>query len=379
MTSNPQNLPSSAAKEAVRRAIAEASSFDSLTRAASVRALAQSDALQTAMRPIESMRRQLEALDPTRGLMDALASTGLLTAGPNAPGLKVMSVVEQIQRKSDLMARVANDSLGLSARVIAQSKELERILAPSKLASVHLEELVGGAAFRLAAAQAARWQAPFEELTRFVDRFKEPLGDAAVRSLFESAARVSKGAGLARLVEEAAEAERSPEVQDRAVDVLHEVAARAEAELTLQGAVDQFVLAIEQTKEPLLQKLLTVWLVPFIYLLLGMVLNPVGDYYVKKHLEASSPQEATKVVKEAAIAEVGDVRLLSDYRFVTAKQLRATVTPKARAPVIGQLRFSQVVRVVEKERDFTLVAWKSEDGKVELQAWVFSRYLARFE
>ena len=83
-------------------------------------------------------------------------------------------------------------------------------------------------------------------------------------------------------------------------------------------------------------------------------------------------------MKEAAREAVGDVRILSDFRFVSAQSLAMKNGPKARAPVVGQLRFGQTVRVLERERDFTLVVWRSEDGKVELQGWVFSRYLKRF-
>lgn len=51
--------------------------------------------------------------------------------------------------------------------------------------------------------------------------------------------------------------------------------------------------------------------------------------------------------------------------------------PWAKAPVAGQLRFGQIVRVLVKERDFSHVVWRSEDGKVELQGGVFSLYLKR--
>ena len=63
---------------------------------------------------------------------------------------------------------------------------------------------------------------------------------------------------------------------------------------------------------------------------------------------------------------------------MSAQSLALRLGPKAKAQAIGNLRFGQTVRVLDKERDFTLVVWRSEDGKVEIQGWVFSRYLKRF-
>ena len=65
--------------------------------------------------------------------------------------------------------------------------------------------------------------------------------------------------------------------------------------------------------------------------------------------------------------------------FVSAQTLTLKAAPKARASVVAQLRFGQPVRVRETNRDFTLVACRAEDGEVELQGWVFSRYLRRFD
>lgn len=119
----------------------------------------------------------------------------------------------------------------------------------------------------------------------------------------------------------------------------------------------------------------------FVPVLIGILftfVNPIGDFYVKKLLEDTPKQEATKNIKNAARETVGDIRLLKDFRFVGTESLALRNAPKAKAVTVGQLHFGQTVRVIEKERDFTLVSWQSEDGKIELQGWVFSRYLKRF-
>ena len=148
---------------------------------------------------------------------------------------------------------------------------------------------------------------------------------------------------------------------------------------TKQEAADRIVLAIEGMKEPLHQKILQVIFYPFLLALLFSFVNSYVDFHVKKSLEGASTQAANKQVKEAAREAVGDLRLLRDYRFVSAQSLAVRSEPKARGQALGQLRLGQTVHVLGKEGDFTLVVWQSEDGNSELKGWVFSRYLKRFQ
>ena len=91
---------------------------------------------------------------------------------------------------------------------------------------------------------------------------------------------------------------------------------------------------------------------------LVMLFTPVFDFYVKRALEASSKQEANKNMREAGREAVNDLRLLREHRYVRAKHLAVMVAPKARGAVVGNLQFGQIVRVVESERDFSLVTWR---------------------
>ncbi|MEF9949464.1 MAG: SH3 domain-containing protein, partial [Comamonas sp.] len=118
---------------------------------------------------------------------------------------------------------------------------------------------------------------------------------------------------------------------------------------------------------------------PILFFLASPFWNSYVDFHVKKNREGTSTQATNKQVKEAAREAVGDLRLLHDYRFVTAQSLAVRAEPKARGQALGQLRLGQTVHVLGKERDFTLVAWRSEDGNAELKGWVFSRYLKRFQ
>ena len=148
-------------------------------------------------------------------------------------------------------------------------------------------------------------------------------------------------------------------------------------EVTLQATVSQFVEVIDRTESPVAQDRLFQILVAVILLILGALLNPVGDVYVKKWL-TESEQGATKEVRAHVLEAVGSTGLVEDYRFVATGALKVRTNASMGSPCVGELRFGHAVRVVEKRPDFTLVAWTSSDGTVLIRGWVLSRYLKSF-
>jgi hypothetical protein len=67
---------------------------------------------------------------------------------------------------------------------------------------------------------------------------------------------------------------------------------------------------------------------------------------------------------------------LKPFRMVSTSQLTVRQTNKRNTKAIDTLHFGQVVRVVEKRRNWTLVAYQKEDGEV-VKGWVLTRYLEK--
>jgi hypothetical protein len=67
---------------------------------------------------------------------------------------------------------------------------------------------------------------------------------------------------------------------------------------------------------------------------------------------------------------------LKPFRMVSTSQLTVRQTNKMNTKAIDTLHFGQVVRVVEKRRNWTLVAYQKEDGEV-VKGWVLTRYLEK--
>ncbi|MCL6585101.1 MAG: SH3 domain-containing protein [Anoxybacillus sp.] len=67
---------------------------------------------------------------------------------------------------------------------------------------------------------------------------------------------------------------------------------------------------------------------------------------------------------------------LKPFRMVSASQLPVRQTNKRNTKAVDMLHFGQVVRVIEKRRNWSLVAYQKEDGEV-IKGWVLTRYLEK--
>ncbi|WP_431049667.1 SH3 domain-containing protein [Roseateles sp. L2-2] len=330
----------------------------------------------------EEMMRQVANSDPFREIRKTLVHDWRADFGMNVRKLSEDAVGETFRRQmKSLMESIGGmgrpDDVRASFLKTATGLDTEQLMGGWTSQSF-LRELAGQSVHKQFAEQASRWSTSHEDLLRSLSQFREPLDWSSARQILDMFVRAPSVAGLSEKLEEgqgSSDDQAKRETEDAAV---HELTASVEAQPTLQDALNQILAAIDRNQQPRLQLYLVGVLLPILLMAFNLVLAPVADFHLKQALEATKP-ENKKGVQVVARQAVSDVRLLKELRFVGAKRLQVMASARARGAVVGQLRFGQVVRVVEKERDFTLIVWKSEDGKAELQGWVFSRYLERFK
>lgn len=151
----------------------------------------------------------------------------------------------------------------------------------------------------------------------------------------------------------------------------------ATAEPTLQGAVEKILAAIAAQKKPAVQAVLLLFFLKVLEWIAQGAIGAVMSHFSPLVL-GESPQAATKHVKEVARQLMPATDLLTDYRFVSAKLLIVRQNSRARSPEIARLTFGQPVRLLRKEKNFALVVWSDKEAGVEIQGWVFARYLSKF-
>lgn len=170
-----------------------------------------------------------------------------------------------------------------------------------------------------------------------------------------------------------ADEEATKEVEAAAQSIIH----AASGEPTLKEAVDQIIAAIQAQQKPAVQLILFLFFRKMLDWLIGGAIGAVMGYYVPQVLD-ESPQAASKAVKQIAREAVGAPELLVEYRYISAKVLIVRQNPRALSPEVGRLTFGKVVKLVKKDKDFTLVLWTDKESGAEIQGWVFSRYLGNF-
>lgn len=335
--------------------------------------------LDTLMRPyrdVQATQAALAALDPYRSFLGATERTrGIEAISLNAMDAGMSSALERMQRRSAI-PDYTEQLAAINSPFRARAGVIEQFLSSYASTAKEFAQLNDSRGIMAAAARAAEWDAPYKALSKSLEHLTDPFGGSSVRAIWESVTRP----GLREeLLAAAAQLQDSEDAGEEVVSLVQGVTEEVSKALTAQDAVDQIVLAIQATNEPRHKWILAVFFLPLLFLFVSPFWNSYVDFHMKKSLEGVSTQAANKQVKEAAREAVGDLRLLRDYRFVSAQSLAVRSEPKARGQALGQLRLGQTVHVLGKEGDFTLVVWQSEDGNSELKGWVFSRYLKRFQ
>lgn len=145
----------------------------------------------------------------------------------------------------------------------------------------------------------------------------------------------------------------------------------------IEHVIATLVAEIRALKNPPLEKLLSLLVYPIVVALIFSIVNPIMDFYVKESLGAEK-REVEKKIKKYVLASTKDSAALDSYRLVSRKVLDVRANPSATSPPIGRLCFGQVVLLIEKRKDWSLVAWSDDETEVAIQGWVFSRYLGKF-
>ncbi|MBV1774531.1 SH3 domain-containing protein [Burkholderiaceae bacterium DAT-1] len=145
----------------------------------------------------------------------------------------------------------------------------------------------------------------------------------------------------------------------------------------IEQVLERLIAEVKALKSPVLEKILTLFVFPIIMTFAFSFINSGVDYYVKNYLTAP-PREVEKKIKKHVISEVEDRAVLEKFRLVSGKAINVRLNPSANSPVVGQFQLGQVVALMEKRGDWSLVAWSDDGGGVVVRGWVFSRYLKKF-
>lgn len=165
------------------------------------------------------------------------------------------------------------------------------------------------------------------------------------------------------------------EIQQIANEIADRTLSRSAEQL--EFAITTLVAEIRALKNPALERILSLLVYPIIVALIFSIVNPITDFYIKESLSAEK-REIEKKIKKHVLAATKDTATLDSYRLVSRTFLDVRANPSATSRPLGRLHFGQVVVLIEKRKDWSLVAWSDDENEVAVQGWVFSRYLGKF-
>lgn len=122
---------------------------------------------------------------------------------------------------------------------------------------------------------------------------------------------------------------------------------------------------------------------------INAVFNSVIDSYVKEHIACHLPYvtceaNSTKPISDQPLRNrIKSLRTLpiegldlSYSRFVSTEYLDVYTKPNQKSQILDELVFGQVVIILIKERNWTEVAFRNENGEIQ-EGWVLNRYLKK--
>ena len=75
-----------------------------------------------------------------------------------------------------------------------------------------------------------------------------------------------------------------------------------------------------------------------------------------------------------------DIKLtIRQYRFVSVNVLNVRMKPSQQSQLIGKLYLGDIVTIVRKKKNWTLVEFIDVENEISITGWVFTRYIKKFK
>lgn len=146
---------------------------------------------------------------------------------------------------------------------------------------------------------------------------------------------------------------------------------------TFEKSINRLISEIRKNKDPFVQRLILNFIFPIIVSIIISFFNPIIAE-IREHIFVRDKRAATKIVKRTISQSEIPGGVLANHRFITADILVVRSKGNRKSKIIGKLYFGQIVLMIQKKKDWSLVEWKDSDGGLFIKGWVFTRYLKKF-
>ncbi len=145
-----------------------------------------------------------------------------------------------------------------------------------------------------------------------------------------------------------------------------------------ENVIQSIYLEIRALKNSTLEKILKNLIYPLLIGLLLIFLSDITASYRNEYFKINKRQIKKHI--ESQFSEITNKNeILKSLRFVTASKLNMRSKPTIKSKNLCILNYGQVVELVAKKRNWSLISWRDKENSNILQGWVFTRYLEKFQ
>lgn len=321
-------------------------------------------ALGKALEPHRRMQQQIaKMLEPQRRMQEQIA--------------KMLEPQRRMQEQIAKMLEPQRRMQEQLAKALEPQRRIQEQLAKTLQPQRQIQE------------QLAKALEPQRQMQEQLARLLEPqwrIGNALSSALsshstaIQQLSRLNREVAKARLSEIQVVSENQVEVGASVVSV-REISEEIESIPAVRAAENgiEFVAALldwlsGQTEA--VKNVVLFLVLPYVIAIFANLTTSIYEEWWLELRELPAREVHKSIVREANRAY--EPEELLDYRFVTASVLHVREQGGMKHPILGELHQGKIVRLLIKNRRWSLVEYVDIDTGEISQGWVFSRYLGRF-
>ena len=113
-----------------------------------------------------------------------------------------------------------------------------------------------------------------------------------------------------------------------------------------------------------------------IFILLPIIINIITTKFFTETKSKNNP--LIQQIKQEVRIINNDSNILNQLRFVSSSSLNVRSGNSTKKRIIGKLYFGDVVKIVEKKKNWSLVQYRDDSDEIIIIGWVFTRYIKKF-
>ncbi|MCK5057727.1 MAG: SH3 domain-containing protein [Candidatus Aminicenantes bacterium] len=254
----------------------------------------------------------------------------------------------------------------ISEAVAGHQKQIEEILRPPKNLEKYFNQMFLETDKTIEALTGISKESPFMNIQKQFEF--NSIDFDGMKKLSESLANMNFNFNRDGTLTIEDEMVSTEEIQNKINEIIDDESIDIKKD-TIGKTINIFIKFAINTKESIVKIIILGLIINF---LSHNVIEPLKEKITKGILKKNKKIVIKKIQTEKFASEI----YLLNVRYISAGTLNVRVKNSRKSAKIGELHFGDVVYVITKKRDWSLVLYKNDD--VEIKGWVFSRYLKKF-